>query len=107
MSDEPRPRERPAWSLPIDYIDNYYPTYRDKFDPETDMDKTLPKAPHYSTHNGVECKDVAGEYTYNVGTAIAYLWRSPYKHESPLDDLKKARDHIEFEIARLEVSERS
>lgn len=57
---------------------------------------------HYRKHpSGVECKDIIGHMPYNVGAAMKYLWRCDHKHESPLEDLKKAIDHINFEIERL------
>ena len=62
-----------------------------------------PKVDHYKLHSsGVECKDIAGDFSYNIGTAIAYLWRHELKHEDPTIDLIKAIDHIRFEIERLQ-----
>lgn len=61
----------------------------------------IDKPNHYTWHpSGVEAKDIAQEFTYNIGTAIAYLWRHEYKNG--IEDLKKAVKHIEFEIQRLE-----
>ncbi|MFJ6010183.1 DUF3310 domain-containing protein [Streptomyces halstedii] len=57
---------------------------------------------HYTSHpSGVECKDVAGHYSFNVGSAIKYLWRHLDKHDDPITDLKKARQFLAFEIERL------
>lgn len=57
---------------------------------------------HYMWHpSRTECKDIAGEFSYNVGTAIAYLWRHGRKGDA-VEDLKKAAKHIEFEILRLQ-----
>lgn len=39
--------------------------------------------------------------TYNIGTAVTYCLRSSRKHDSPVEDLKKAIAHLEFEIERL------
>ena len=36
-----------------------------------------------------------------VGTATKYLNRAPFKHESPLEDLRKAAKYIEFAIDHL------
>jgi hypothetical protein len=36
-----------------------------------------------------------------IGTATKYLNRAPFKHESPLEDLRKAAKYIEFAIERL------
>jgi hypothetical protein len=56
--------------------------------------------PHYLSHpTGIECKDIVQEFSYNVGTAMAYLWRANYKNG--VEDLEKAMKHIGFEIERL------
>lgn len=67
---------------------------------------------YYILPNGIECKDVAREFNYNIGTAIAYLWRAGKKKpegeqtqkEKTIEDLKKAIDHIVFEIERIQAS---
>ena len=56
---------------------------------------------HYTSHpSGVECKDIAQEYSYNVGTAMAYLWRHCDKHDDPTIDIRKAMKHLQFELDR-------
>lgn len=56
---------------------------------------------HYTWHpSGVECKDIIQEFSYNIGSAMGYLWRHEYKNG--VQDLKKAVQHIQFEIERLE-----
>lgn len=73
----------------------------------------MQKPNYYLLPNGIECKDVVGEFPYNIGTAIAYLWRAGKKpaegtqtqHQKHLEDLHKAMDHISFEIARLAKQE--
>lgn len=68
------------------------------------------KPAHY-TQGGVETIDyiaqVAGGYAdgfvaHCVGTTIKYVSRAPYKHESPAEDLRKARRYLDFAIERLE-----
>ena len=39
---------------------------------------------------------------YCVGNTIKYLSRAPFKHETPLEDLKKAYKYLEFAIKELE-----
>lgn len=41
------------------------------------------------------------DLTYNVGNAVAYLLRNSRKHDSPIECLEKAIDHLHFEIERL------
>lgn len=69
---------------------------------------------YYMLENGIECKDVAGEFSYNIGTAMAYLWRAGKKpadqgrtqSEKHIEDLQKAIDHIRYEIERIKEAER-
>jgi len=58
---------------------------------------------HYTSHpSGVECIDVVEHMTFNVGSAIKYLWRAGLKDSAPeLQDLEKARWYIDREIQRL------
>lgn len=62
---------------------------------------------YYKLDNGIECKDVAGEFTYNIGTAISCLWRAGKKYEEgisdnekKIEDFQKAINHIQFEIEK-------
>lgn len=44
-----------------------------------------------------------GFVAHCAGTAIKYIARAPYKHATPLEDLKKSRKYLEFAIKRLEA----
>jgi hypothetical protein len=64
---------------------------------------------HYNEHpSGVECIEIVQHMTFNVGNVVKYCWRAGLKDYqeseelSALLDLKKAREYLEFEIARLE-----
>lgn len=39
---------------------------------------------------------------YTLGNVIKYISRAPYKHDDPLEDLKKSREYITFAIEKLE-----
>ena len=64
---------------------------------------------HYTSHpSGVECNQIVSAMTYNIGSAVAYLWRAGLKESVPGDlkashvkDLRKAIWHIEREIERI------
>lgn len=43
-----------------------------------------------------------GRVAHKIGDALKYIIRAPHKHESPLEDLKKAAKYLEFAINRLE-----
>ena len=62
----------------------------------------LPHPSYYNQHPiGLNSIRIVEEFTYNVGTAMSYLWRAHLKGEQ-ISDLKKAINHIQFEIERLE-----
>lgn len=57
---------------------------------------------HYNNHpSGIECIEVVRHMSFNVGNAVKYLWRADHKHESPIEDLRKAQFYINDEIERL------
>lgn len=41
------------------------------------------------------------ELTYNIGTAVTYLLRAKRKHKSPVECIKKAIAHLEFELDKI------
>ena len=58
---------------------------------------------HYNAHpSGVECIQVVQWMGFNVGNAIKYLWRADLKGNA-IEDLQKARQYIDFELARREL----
>lgn len=58
--------------------------------------------PHYTQHpSGVECITITQHYNFNLGNAIKYVWRAGLKSKNPVEDLKKARQYIDFELTRL------
>lgn len=62
--------------------------------------------PHYKAHpSGVECIQITEHMNFCLGNAMKYIWRAGEKHESPLEDLNKAKWYIEREIERLKNAE--
>ncbi len=60
---------------------------------------------HYTAHpSGVECIIITEHMSFCVGNAIKYLWRAAEKG-TQLDDLKKARWYVDWEIQRLTPKE--
>ena len=51
----------------------------------------------------IEARKVIEDYdlTYNIGTAVTYLLRAKRKHKSPIDCIKKAIAHLEFELDKI------
>lgn len=56
---------------------------------------------HYTWLPGVECIAVVAHFPFNLGAAIKYIWRAGRKGDA-LEDLRKARQCLDFEIARRE-----
>lgn len=54
--------------------------------------------------SGVECLEIARHWTFNLGSVLKYLWRHGRKPGvDAVEDLRKARDYLDDEIARLEA----
>ena len=47
-------------------------------------------------------KAYRGDIAYLIGSSLKYLARAPFKHMSPLEDLKKARVYLDHAIKKLE-----
>ena len=85
----------------------YYYNYTRNIDEskEYSVDYESNPIPNYyigSTY-GYEARKVCEDWdlSYNVGTAVTYLLRSSYKHDSPYDCIQKAINHLQFELDKL------
>ena len=58
---------------------------------------------YYNGHNNYTAREVVENFdlNYNLGTAVTYLLRAYSKHPDPKEDIKKAIDHLNFELQRL------
>jgi len=62
---------------------------------------TVNHPPHYNANpSGVEAITVIEWLSFNVGTAMKYLWRAGHKGDH-IEDLEKSRWYIDREIGRL------
>ena len=52
----------------------------------------------------IEARKVVEDFdlTYNIGTAVTYLLRAKRKHKSPVECIKKAIAHLEFELDKIQ-----
>ena len=64
-------------------------------------DKRIPH--YYIGNNGYEARKVISGFdlNYNIGTAVTYLLRAEKKHAKPIECIKKAIAHLEFELERI------
>lgn len=53
--------------------------------------------------NTIECIDVTRHMNFSVGNVIKYLWRAGKKGPA-IEDLRKARKYLDFEIERLSTN---
>ena len=53
----------------------------------------------------IEARKVIEDFdlSYNVGTACTYLMRANRKHDSPIECIQKAINHLEFELDKLKT----
>jgi hypothetical protein len=58
---------------------------------------------YYIGNNGYEARKVIDNFdlSYNVGTAVTYLLRAEKKHDTPIECIQKAINHLEFELDKL------
>lgn len=71
----------------------------------TDTPLVDERVPHYyKGKQGYEARKVCDNFdlTYHLATATTYIIRAYHKHDTPIDCLKKAIAHIEFEIEKYE-----
>lgn len=59
---------------------------------------------YYVGKNGYEARKVCDNFNlpYHLGTATTYILRAYHKHDTPIDCLRKAIAHLEFEIEKYE-----
>ena len=85
------------------HSEHYYEVGRNGYVADTTVDKRIPsyyigKIHKYEARKVVEDFDLS----YNCGTAVTYLLRANRKHKSPVDCIKKAIAHLQFELEKLE-----
>ena len=82
----------------------YWDMERNKpFKEITDYSKD--KTPNYYIGNvyGYEARKVIEDFdlSYNCGTALSYILRAKRKHETSVDCIQKAINHLEFELDKI------
>tara|TARA_R100001591_G_scaffold101395_1_gene108169 strand:+ start:210 stop:488 length:279 start_codon:yes stop_codon:yes gene_type:complete len=85
------------------HSEHYYEINRNGYVVDTTVDDRIPsyyigKIHKYEARKIVEDFDL----TYNLGTAVTYLLRAYKKHDTPVDCIKKAIAHLEFELEKIE-----
>ena len=81
---------------------HYYETDRN-LDNTKQMNKQDERVPeYYKGLNGYEARKVCDNFDlpYHLATAVTYILRAYHKHETPIECLTKAINHLEFEIEK-------
>jgi len=57
---------------------------------------------YYKGLEGYEARKVCDNFNlpYHLATAVTYILRSYHKHDTPIECLSKAINHLEFEIEK-------
>jgi len=81
----------------------YYYDYNRNMDCDEMLEDESKVPAYYVGRNGMMAKDVVYEFdlSYNIGTAVTYLLRAKRKHKTPVDCIKKAIAHLEFELNNI------
>ena len=58
---------------------------------------------YYIGDNGYEARKVCDNFnlSYHLATAVTYILRAEKKHDTPIDCIKKAIAHLEFELEKI------
>ena len=80
----------------------YWEVGRNGYTASKTIDERIPSY-YIGKHHKYQARKVVEDFelTYNVGTAVTYLLRAERKHDTPVDCIKKAIAHLEFELERL------
>tara|TARA_R110002020_G_scaffold147433_1_gene322781 strand:+ start:725 stop:1000 length:276 start_codon:yes stop_codon:yes gene_type:complete len=64
-------------------------------------DKRVPE--YYKGKEGYQARKVCDNFdlTYHLATATTYILRAYKKHDTPVDCIKKAIAHLEFELEKI------
>ena len=59
---------------------------------------------YYRGRDGYEARKVCDNFNlpYHLATATTYILRAYHKHDTPVDCLKKAIAHLEFELEKID-----
>jgi hypothetical protein len=65
------------------------------------MTDTIKHPTHYTSHpSGIEAITVTQHMSFCLGNVMKYIWRAGQKGDA-VEDLKKARQYLDYEIERL------
>ena len=83
----------------------YWEVGRNGYVSDTTGNKKIPSY-YIGKYHKYEARKVVEDFelTYNIGTAVTYLLRAHRKHDTPVDCIKKAIAHLEFELDKIKLN---
>ncbi|MBC8437115.1 hypothetical protein H8D85_02205 [bacterium] len=95
-------KKRGKVEIPEGYKGYFHTPY-----PESEIGKDDRVPDYYKGKNGYQARFVVDNFdlSYNIGTAVTYLLRAYRKHDTPVDCIKKAIAHLEFELEKIRGEE--
>lgn len=67
-----------------------------------DKEDNVNNPKHYNSHpSGVKCIEIVEWMSFNLGTAMTYIWRCNDKYDDPIEDLQKAIWYLNREITKV------
>ena len=90
-----------------EHNEHYWEVGRNGYVADTTGDKRIPSY-YIGKYHKYEARKVVEDFelTYNIGTAVTYLLRAHRKHDTPVDCIKKAIAHLEFELEKITNNDR-
>ena len=87
-----------------EHNEHYYEVGRNGYVSDTTGNKKIPSY-YICKYHKYEARKVVEDFelTYNIGTAVTYLLRAHRKHDTPVDCIKKAIAHLEFELDKIKL----
>ena len=84
------------------YNKYYWEKGRNGYVADTTIDERIPTY-YIGKYHKYEARKVVEDFdlSYNCGTAVTYLLRANRKHDSPVECIKKAIAHLEFELEKI------
>lgn len=85
-----------------DFLSNYEFVCDSKYDVPVALGDAINPDHYQSDPSGVQCIEISENWSFCLGNALKYMWRSGKKDSSKnIEDLQKAIWYIEREISRL------
>ena len=102
-SEKMNPKMNPKMKLSKEDLLKHDPLFDKEL--KADVDYSKDKTPNYYIGEvfGYEARNIIEDFdlSYNVGTCLSYILRAKRKHDTQVECIQKAINHLEFELDKL------